>query len=200
MKYLESRGFIPAGQAEGLVLHGRRRVRRAGILGAISLAGREKLDNLIFVINCNLQRSTARSAATPRSSRNWKACSAAPSGTSTRSSGVASGTRCSPRTPPACCSSYWTRSSTANTRTIGKRRRLRARALLRRASGTAGNGQGPSDEEIWKLNRGGHDPYKALCGLPPGGQPQGPADRHPGQDHQGLRHRQPAKRRTSRTT
>ena len=25
-------------------------------LGAISLAGREKLDNLIFVINCNLQR------------------------------------------------------------------------------------------------------------------------------------------------
>ncbi len=38
------------------MLHGRRRVRRAGILGAISLAGREKLDNLIFVINCNLQR------------------------------------------------------------------------------------------------------------------------------------------------
>ncbi|MDG4870702.1 hypothetical protein P8631_22125, partial [Guyparkeria sp. 1SP6A2] len=25
-------------------------------LGAISLAGRENLDNLIFVINCNLQR------------------------------------------------------------------------------------------------------------------------------------------------
>ena len=25
-------------------------------LGAISLAAREKLDNLIFVINCNLQR------------------------------------------------------------------------------------------------------------------------------------------------
>jgi pyruvate dehydrogenase E1 component len=25
-------------------------------LGAISVAGREKLDNLIFVINCNLQR------------------------------------------------------------------------------------------------------------------------------------------------
>ena len=25
-------------------------------MGAISLAGREKLDNLVFVINCNLQR------------------------------------------------------------------------------------------------------------------------------------------------
>jgi len=25
-------------------------------LGALNLAGREKLDNLIFVINCNLQR------------------------------------------------------------------------------------------------------------------------------------------------
>ena len=30
-------------------------------LGAISLAGREQLDNLIFVINCSLQRLTARS-------------------------------------------------------------------------------------------------------------------------------------------
>ena len=25
-------------------------------LGAVSLAGRERLDNLIFVLNCNLQR------------------------------------------------------------------------------------------------------------------------------------------------
>jgi pyruvate dehydrogenase E1 component len=34
----------------------RRRDRRAESLGAISVAAREKLDNLIFVVNCNLQR------------------------------------------------------------------------------------------------------------------------------------------------
>ena len=46
----------PRRQAEGLVLHGRRRVRRAGIPRR-DLPGRPReLDNLIFVINCNLQR------------------------------------------------------------------------------------------------------------------------------------------------
>ena len=34
----------------------RRRDGRAGIAGRDRLAGREHLDNLIFVINCNLQR------------------------------------------------------------------------------------------------------------------------------------------------
>lgn len=46
-----------------------------------------------------------------------------------------------------------------------------------------------SDDEIWKLNRGGHDPYQGLCGLSPGGQPQRAADRDPGQNSQGLWHR-----------
>jgi pyruvate dehydrogenase E1 component len=35
---------------------GRRRDGRARSLGAIGLAARENLDNLVFVINCNLQR------------------------------------------------------------------------------------------------------------------------------------------------
>ena len=44
---------------------------------------------------------TARSAATARSSRSWRRTSAAPAGTSSRSSGAATGTRCWPRTPTA---------------------------------------------------------------------------------------------------
>ncbi|VFT36183.1 Uncharacterised protein [Pseudomonas aeruginosa] len=72
----------------------------------------------------------------------------------------------------------------------GERRRLRARALLRRASGTAGNGQGPFRRGNLEAQPRRPRPLQGLCGLPPGGQPQGPADRHPGQDHQGLRHRQ----------
>jgi pyruvate dehydrogenase E1 component len=50
-------------------------------LAGLSIAAREKLDNLVIVVNCNLQRSTARCAATPRSCRSWRACSRAPAGT-----------------------------------------------------------------------------------------------------------------------
>ncbi|QOS53502.1 pyruvate dehydrogenase (acetyl-transferring), homodimeric type [Pseudomonas aeruginosa] len=56
MKYLESRGFIPAGKQKVWCFMGDGECDEPESLGAISLAGREKLDNLIFVINCNLQR------------------------------------------------------------------------------------------------------------------------------------------------
>ncbi|WP_027590170.1 pyruvate dehydrogenase (acetyl-transferring), homodimeric type [Pseudomonas sp. RL] len=56
MKYLESRGFIPAGKQKVWCFLGDGETDEPESLGAISLAGREKLDNLIFVINCNLQR------------------------------------------------------------------------------------------------------------------------------------------------
>ena len=56
MKYLESRGFIPEGQQKVWCFMGDGECDEPESLGAISLAGREKLDNLIFVINCNLQR------------------------------------------------------------------------------------------------------------------------------------------------
>ena len=45
-----------------------------------------------------------------------------------------------------------------------------------------------SDDDIWNLNRGGHDPHKVYAALPRRGQPQGPADGDPRQDDQGLRH------------
>jgi pyruvate dehydrogenase E1 component len=44
-----------------------------------------------------------------------------------------------------------------------------------------------SDDDIWRLNRGGHDPHKVYAAYRRG-EPQGPADGDPGQDHQGLRH------------
>ncbi|KXU38460.1 pyruvate dehydrogenase [Ventosimonas gracilis] len=56
MKYLESRGFIEAGTRKVWCFLGDGECDEPESLGAISLAGREKLDNLIFVINCNLQR------------------------------------------------------------------------------------------------------------------------------------------------
>ncbi|MDR3088022.1 MAG: pyruvate dehydrogenase (acetyl-transferring), homodimeric type [Azoarcus sp.] len=59
MKYLASRSLIDAGDAEKRKVWaflGDGETDEVETLGAIDMAGREKLDNLIFVINCNLQR------------------------------------------------------------------------------------------------------------------------------------------------
>jgi pyruvate dehydrogenase complex dehydrogenase (E1) component len=70
-------------------------------LGAIRIAAREELDNLTWVINCNLQQLDG---ATARSSRSSRPTSAAPAGTSSRSCGARAGTSCSPATSTACSS------------------------------------------------------------------------------------------------
>ena len=56
MKYLEARGLMPKSDRKVWCFLGDGEVDEPESLGAISVAGREKLDNLIFVINCNLQR------------------------------------------------------------------------------------------------------------------------------------------------
>jgi len=55
-KYLEARGFVPPSDRKVWCFLGDGETDEPESLGALSLAGREKLDNLIFVINCNLQR------------------------------------------------------------------------------------------------------------------------------------------------
>ncbi len=56
MKYLDQRGLIQRADRKIWCFCGDGEMDEPESLGAISLAGREKLDNLIFVINCNLQR------------------------------------------------------------------------------------------------------------------------------------------------
>lgn len=56
MKYLDDRGFEQKGNRKVWCFCGDGEMDEPESMGAISLAGREKLDNLIFVINCNLQR------------------------------------------------------------------------------------------------------------------------------------------------
>jgi pyruvate dehydrogenase E1 component len=56
MRHLEDRGLIPVGQRKVWAFLGDGETDEPESLGAITLAAREKLDNLIFVINCNLQR------------------------------------------------------------------------------------------------------------------------------------------------
>ena len=56
MKYLHKREIIDAGNRKVWAFLGDGEMDEPESLGAISLAVREKLDNLIFVVNCNLQR------------------------------------------------------------------------------------------------------------------------------------------------
>ena len=56
LRYLHGRGIADTTGRKVWVFCGDGEMDEPESLGAISLAGREKLDNLIFVINCNLQR------------------------------------------------------------------------------------------------------------------------------------------------
>jgi pyruvate dehydrogenase E1 component len=56
MKYLENRGLIEKTDRKVWAFVGDGETDEVDTLGAIGLGSREKLDNLIFVINCNLQR------------------------------------------------------------------------------------------------------------------------------------------------
>lgn len=56
LKYLQHRGLLPEQDRKVWCFIGDGETDEPETLGAISLASRENLDNLIFVINCNLQR------------------------------------------------------------------------------------------------------------------------------------------------
>ncbi|HEW97520.1 MAG: pyruvate dehydrogenase (acetyl-transferring), homodimeric type [Candidatus Parabeggiatoa sp. nov. 3] len=56
MKYLHDRGIVNTAERKVWIFAGDGEMDEPEALGAISLAAREKLDNLVFVVNCNLQR------------------------------------------------------------------------------------------------------------------------------------------------
>jgi pyruvate dehydrogenase E1 component len=56
MRYLHDRGLLDAGDRKVWAFVGDGEMDEPESLGAVSLAGREKLDNLIWVVNANLQR------------------------------------------------------------------------------------------------------------------------------------------------
>ncbi len=56
LKYLEARGIAKTSNRKIWVFCGDGEMDEPESLGAIGMAAREKLDNLIFVVNCNLQR------------------------------------------------------------------------------------------------------------------------------------------------
>ena len=56
MKYMQSRGLIEGTDRKVWAFLGDGEMDEPESIGALSLAGRERLNNLVFVVNCNLQR------------------------------------------------------------------------------------------------------------------------------------------------
>ncbi len=56
MRYMEHRGLIPRTPRKVWAFLGDGEMDEPESMGSLTLASREKLDNLIFVVNCNLQR------------------------------------------------------------------------------------------------------------------------------------------------
>ena len=56
LKYLEARGLARTGNRKVWVFCGDGEMDEPESMGAIGMAVREKLDNLVFIVNCNLQR------------------------------------------------------------------------------------------------------------------------------------------------
>ena len=63
MRYMEHRGMAETAGRKVWAFLGDGETDEPESLGAVSMAGREKLDNLIFVVNCNLQRLDGPCAA-----------------------------------------------------------------------------------------------------------------------------------------
>jgi pyruvate dehydrogenase E1 component len=162
-RYLHHRGIKDTSAARVWCFLGDGEMDEPESLGAIGVAAREELDNLVFVVNCNLQRLDGRSAATARSSRSWSRTSAAPAGTSSRSCGAGSGTTSSPgrRRPAAQRDEHHARRPVPDL--LGRERRLHPAELLRPRPPLLQMVEHLSDDEIRGLPRGGHDYRKVYA-------------------------------------
>ena len=158
-------------------------------LGAITMPVREKLDNLVFVINCNLQRLDGPVRGNGKIIQELEA---AFRGAGWNVIKVIWGSRWDPllardtrgllrRLMMECVDGEYQNFKAkggAYTREhfFGKYPELREMVA------------NMSDDDIWRLNRGGHDPHKVYAAYRAAVRAQGPADRDPRQDGQGLRH------------
>ncbi len=164
LKYLHDRGIADTSQRKVWVFCGDGEMDEPESLGAISLAAREKLDNLIFVINCNLQRLDGPVRGNGKIIQELEA--------DFRGSGW--------NVLKVIWGSYWDPLLAMDTKDLLKKRMEEAvdgEYQNFKAKGGAYTrehffGKYPelkemvaamSDEDIWRLNRGGHDPHKVFA-------------------------------------
>ena len=157
-------------------------------MGAIGMASREKLDNLIFVVNCNLQRLDGPVRGNGKIIQELES--------DFRGAGwnvikVIWGTHWDPllaRDKKGILMRRMMECVDGEYQTFKSKDGAYVREYFFNTPELKALVADWSDEEIWHLNRGGHDPHKIYAALRRGGQSQGPADGDPRQDDQGLRH------------
>ena len=164
MKYLENREIQPQHDRKVWAFMGDGEMDEPESLGAISLASREALDNLVFVINCNLQRLDGPVRGNGKIIQELEAVF--------RGAGW--------NVIKVVWGSYWDHLFAKDHN--GKLQRLMEETVdgeyqAYKAKGGAYTrehffGKYPetrdmvadmSDEDIWRLNRGGHDPHKVYA-------------------------------------
>ena len=164
MKYLGSRGLVNTDGRKIWAFMGDGEMDEPESLGAITLASREKLDNLIFVVNCNLQRLDGPVRGNGKIIQELEAAF--------RGAGW--------NVIKVIWGSYWDPLLAKDTKGFlqkrmmecvdGEYQNFKARdgAYVRKHF----FGKYPellemvanmSDDDIWRLNRGGHDPYKVYA-------------------------------------
>lgn len=164
MKYLGSRGLVNTDGRKIWAFMGDGEMDEPESLGAISLASREKLDNLIFVINCNLQRLDGPVRGNGKIIQELEGAF--------RGAGW--------NVIKVIWGSYWDPLLAKDTKGLLQKR------MMECVDGEYQNfkardgayvrehffGKYPellemvanmSDDDIWRLNRGGHDPYKVYA-------------------------------------
>jgi pyruvate dehydrogenase E1 component len=161
MRYLENRGLMPPSDRKVWSFMGDGEMDEPESMGAIDLAAREHLDNLIFVINCNLQRLDGPVRG---NSKIIQELEGAFRGTGWNVIKVIWGSYWDPllmrdtsgllqKRMEECVDGEY-QAFKANDGAyvreyfFGKYPELKAMVA------------NMSDEDIWRLNRGGHDPYK----------------------------------------
>ena len=115
-RYLENRGLKPATDAKVWAFLGDGETDEPESLGAITLASREKLDNLIFVVNCNLQRLDGPVRGNGKIIQELESAFRGAGWNVIKVLWGSIGIRCSSATSKVCSSSAWAKWSTANTR------------------------------------------------------------------------------------
>ena len=161
LKYIHNRGIVDTSERKVWMFLGDGETDEPQSLGAIGLAAREKLDNLIFVINCNLQRLDGPVRGNGKIIQELEG--------EFRGAGW--------NVIKVIWGSYWDPLLARDTEGLLRKRMddaIDGEYQAFKAKGGAYTrahffGKYPellemvsnmSDEDIWRLNRGGHDPHK----------------------------------------
>jgi pyruvate dehydrogenase E1 component len=164
LKYLHNRGVLDTENRKVWAFLGDGEMDEPESLGAITLASREQLDNLIFVINCNLQRLDGPVRGNGKIIQELEAIF--------RGAGW--------NVIKVIWGSYWDPLLQRDTKGLLRKRMMECvdgEYQAFKAKGGAYTrehffGKYPelrdmvsnlTDEDIWRLNRGGHDPHKVYA-------------------------------------